>query len=44
MSNEGPEFKNEDVKEKLEGETEPHSSSIECILTKSQRKSNRWTW
>jgi hypothetical protein len=45
MSNEGPEFKNEDVKEKLEGKSEPYpSSSIECILTKSQRKSSRWTW
>jgi len=44
MSNEGPEFKNEDVKEKLEGKSEPYPSSIECILTKSQRKSSRWTW
>jgi hypothetical protein len=44
MSNEGPEFKNEDVKEKLEGTCDPYQSSIECILTKSQRRSSRWTW
>ena len=44
MSNEGPEFKNEDVKEKLEGTCDAYQSSIECILTKSQRRSSRWTW
>jgi len=44
MSNEGPEFKNEDVKEKLEGKSDFQRSSFEHILMELQRRSSRWTW
>jgi hypothetical protein len=46
MSNEVPEFKNEDVKEKLEGTFSSYRPTypIQHTLTLSQRKSSRSTW
>jgi hypothetical protein len=46
MSNEVPEFKNEDVKEKLEGTFSSYrpTYTIKHRLTMSQRKSSRLTW
>jgi hypothetical protein len=46
MSNEVPEFKNEDVKEKLEGTFSSYRPTyrVKHTLTMLQRKSSRSTW